>query len=304
MKWSGNDRTHFAPNGAPINSGAAGTGYGCYNGGTWEIVQDPDTSYIYHVTVTGYEFDPDFVFPQQSYALNNIGKSYTGYFSAGYIEAVSKYPDDTPATTFYMDAKVSNIRYTSISDVVIESEGDAYNPDNIATYTFQSSSEGNYSKIILFAGTSYTGSNGNGDGRTILGRTDETFYTRFTVDSRNDEEDWAYGVDILIKFDNNLFILKKAGGGKEYTTNNTQDYQLEYNILYAAKPDGTGWASEEEMNQTSMDDLVYYDTLEAINESGDVCVAWLAESTSGYAKSGEEPVVRVPLGEFTKHYTI
>ena len=49
------------------------------------------------------------------------------------------------------------------------------------------------------------------------------------------------------------------------------------------------------MINTSMDDLIYFDTLEELKQAGYTCVATLAESQSGNIKSGISLYVKIPV---------
>ncbi|MCL2332544.1 MAG: InlB B-repeat-containing protein, partial [Actinomycetia bacterium] len=59
-------------------------------------------------------------------------------------------------------------------------------------------------------------------------------------------------------------------------------------ILYAAKADGSGWTSLDEMNTTHDNDpkLVYYDSLAALQAAGKTCVGILGELRGGISSPG------------------
>ncbi len=85
----------------------------------------------------------------------------------------------------------------------------------------------------------------------------------------------AYAANILVKIDDKAFDVKSMGS--EMPKNGERKF------LYAAKPNGDGWDSDEEMNYTKMDELVYYESLEAMKVAGEkagkeiVCVGALME---------------------------
>ena len=293
MEWSGLDFTAYGFTIAPFNSG--NNEQSCYNGGNWQIIQDSEKPYLYHVTVQNYEFEENFKFPTSNGSSIRYGNN-VGCFSAGYLQGILQFPENLAATTLYMNVEVSNINYRTISNVLSTEESKL--TDNIITTSIETSSNGSYSKYLLYGDSGYSSINRNGDANACLGFDRGSLYARFTVGTNNDREDWAYGVDYLIKFDDSALELMRTANNKEYTfsTNsvNTQDYIMRFNILYAGKKDKTGWISDEEMQETSMDDLVYFDTLEEINDAGYTCVAVMAESISGYAKSGDEINIKVP----------
>ncbi len=58
-------------------------------------------------------------------------------------------------------------------------------------------------------------------------------------------------------------------------------------VWYAAKADGTGWTDDEELKNAKPEDLVYYETLEALKADGKICVAALHERRGYYTGSGK-----------------
>ena len=59
---------------------------------------------------------------------------------------------------------------------------------------------------------------------------------------------------------------------------------MQFKMLYAAKPDGTNWSSDEEMGQAEEEDLLFFDSMEQLKaQLGDnaICVGVLYESISG-----------------------
>ena len=288
LQWNQIKLTSCAFNVSPYNSG--NDNKSCYNGGIWEIVQDNTTPYLYHVTIRNYEFSPNYTFPTNDENGTKYGKNI-GCFSAGYVETIMHFKDDLPATTVFMQAHISNIHYKSISDVACTE--DKYIDDNMVLNSINTSSIGNFSKTILFSKSGYSFDNRYGDANVCRGFYKGFIQTKFYSSVNNDPEDWIYGVDYLIKFDDEAIDVFRDTNGKEYIIRDGET-DMVFNILYAGKQDKTGWVSDEEMIETTMDDLVYFDTLEEINEAGYVCVGYLIESVSGYTKSGVEYYIAVP----------
>ena len=87
--------------------------------------------------------------------------------------------------------------------------------------------------------------------------------------------------DQFLKFDDRFFDLEKvrAAGAK-------QTYR-DYRILYAAKPDKSGWnhagldpdeeGYDQEMMETEADDLIYFSSLDELESAGYTCVGVLEE---------------------------
>lgn len=288
LKWHETVLTSYGYNLIPYNIGTDNKS--CYNGGNWEIIQDTNKPYLYHVTVKNYEFDSDFKFPTDV----DDGFKYSaniGCFSSGYVEAIMHFPDDLPASTIYMKAEVSNIQFKTITNTVCTEEKNI--SDNKLMSSINTSTIGRFTKSILYGRSGYTVDNRYADGSACIGFNKGTMLTKFYSSINNDPEDWIYGVDHLVKIDDEAIEICRTSTGVEYLLTDNED-GMAFNILYAGKKDKTGWTSDEEMTETSMDDLVYFDTIEEINDAGYICVGYLIESISGYSKSGNEFYVSVP----------
>lgn len=104
--------------------------------------------------------------------------------------------------------------------------------------------------------------------------------------------------DILLKFDDVFFVPEKI------TNSSCGDGDTgEGTILWAAKKDGTGWNHkglkpddpeyDREMKRAKVDDLVYYDSLEALRADGKVCVGALGEFRKTVVRSLVQPYFSV-----------
>ncbi len=144
--------------------------------------------------------------------------------------------------------------------------------------------------------TSLASTYGAGDASLYRNR-DFYIYSVAETNQENSAKDWIYGLDSLIKFDDKALKVKTTSSGEEYVL--TIDYQqrkdVTCNILYAAKKDGTGWDSDKEMQDTTMYDLKYYNTIEDLENDKMTCVAVLIESEEGYIKSGHIVRVAIPF---------
>ena len=291
MMWNGSNDTVGARNIAPFNSG--GGRNSCYNGGTWEIIQDDENANIYHVKVKEYLFAPQFSFP-----TNNLGESETtdekygeniGCFSAGYVQTILQMPEEVGETkSIYMKATASNLNFKTISDR--ESGNDEYSNDNmvntnitlyptgtISTYQhWHSNSTG-----INSSNVSNLSSNHGGGG--------DSYYTKgsivvvasqLSIGSSNDEP--VKRANLLQKFDDKAFEpLSDANNnsGILIRTANLESKLGKLNTLYAAKPDKTGWTDNDEMQDTREEDLIYFTSYQELKNEGYICVGVLYENT-------------------------
>ena len=98
-------------------------------------------------------------------------------------------------------------------------------------------------------------------------------------DPKGDSDNMIYAADSLMKFDDRGIELKDENGNDAVPQIYSRGYLAEgvYTWMYAAKKDGTGWQSDEEMNEASEDDLIYFSSLSALESSGYVCVGVLTQ---------------------------
>ena len=88
----------------------------------------------------------------------------------------------------------------------------------------------------------------------------------------------VYAINALMKFDDEALEVDES---KSCTIVTPVNVSAKRTYLFAAKPDGTGWNSDQEMINTVEEQLLYYPSLTAMREAlGDdaICVGVLAES--------------------------
>ena len=288
-KTGKNNRTMLASNDTslPYNKEpvANSQNKSCNNGGNWNIVQDENDKNKYHVTVSGYEFNNSFIFP----VLNSSGVSMLGqypgirFFSTGYFETILQILEqeegEEPIKNIKLTAEISNVNYKSLTNQTGVDNNPTNNSsvNNVDLYpSGGTSSSYPYEKRIWFVGANKRKWD-TGDSSAIRGQKIEiNTYIRL--------KDRIGGADILVKFDDKALEPRVYSGDKEYYP--YRGDTMKFNVLYAAKFDGTGWTSDSEMQNTKMDDLQYFDTIEELNNAGVVCVGALLESTSGYLNRG------------------
>ncbi len=92
----------------------------------------------------------------------------------------------------------------------------------------------------------------------------------------------AYAMDEFVKFDDEFFEIESV---VPHTARAGTDSPASDRILFAAKPDGSGWASDEEMKLTTPDSVVFYSSLEALEADGKTCVGVMREYRHAAADS-------------------
>ena len=243
---------------------------GCYNGGTWKAVKDSADPSIYHITISDYAIDLDeFKFPTNSYddEWNTSSKRYpqnVGYISVGHFQYAARFPRQVDSTkNYYLTTVVQNMRIVSKGGTVVTDEESTSNNKISNKVTLYE--PGTIWKWVQYSGTSYWAA---GDSVTYPGFSKDTStYISYSGTKP------LRAVDQLVKIDPVTFSAQDAGGG---TIANAAK-QGTSTIWWAAKPDGTGWKSDTEMNRTRVEGLVYYKTLDDLKASGKTCVGVLRE---------------------------
>ena len=244
---------------------------GCYDGGTWKAVKDSADPSIYHITISNYTIDLDnFQFPTNSYEdyyrmmTTRRYPQNVGYISVGHFQYAARFPREVDSTkNYYLTTVVQNMRIVSKGGTVVTDEELTSNNKIANKVTLYE--PGWIYKWEQYSGTSYWGA---GDSVT------------YPSSSKNISTYIQYrgtkplrSVDQLVKIDTAAFSVQNAYGG---TIVNAAK-QGTSTIWWAAKPDGTGWKSDTEMNRTRVEGLVYYKTLAELTASGKTCVGVLRE---------------------------
>ena len=271
----------------------------CYNGGSWTLVQDSSNKTLYHVTVNGYEFDPNLVFPINNGARNNpnlieYGKNI-GSFSSGFIQVIAQTPETVTSTEdLYLRATVSNLRFTSLSDEIQtedQQSSDDESNKNITLYPPGALSKAqwfnnkNTTEPIATANAALSSTNQSGD--AYISKNSEFYMESLITYTNGDTVFKRYNV--LQKFDD------KGIEPLDDSNTNSARYKVgrssiaeqgNVKVLYAAKPNKKGWTNDTEMQNTREEELVYFTTYAELKEQGYTCVGILYENTNAKLYSG------------------
>ncbi len=247
-----------------------------YDGGNYSLVQEGN---VYHVTLKDYSFDVDkFTFPTTYYGSDEgyaSMKSNHGPFSTMYLAVLDHFPEEVSATSnLRFKVEVNNFRATSISDKVTTTEMNT--ADNLNRILETLYPTGGFQDYIEFDSSSIYSS---GDGYVPVGGTElRANNSRQNLIINKSGETVMKATNGLWLFDPNNIEL--TGQIWHYTwyegsQNNLRDYTK--NVMYAAKPDKTGWINDEEMNTIAEENLIYFESLETLKNAGYTCVGILLE---------------------------
>ncbi len=286
MRFRGKYNSGQATTILPANTG--NNSYSCYNGGYWHMTQNSPTSY--HFIINDYKFSKDFHFPTRfmSDAYTTIRTTENiGYFSTGYIQVLCQFPENvTEVTNINLEAEIKNIKATSISN---QSSNDVLSNNNKDVKPITIYPPGNFYKTIMLKEDNM----GNWLEPNWTERGDSSRYrNQYFIVCQEAVQEYDYNIkafDLLLKFDDKGFDLPETKNDifSDIIENKTENYEPgNLNIIYATKKDGTGWSSHDEMINTDMEDLYYYDSIDAIKSSGKTCVGILQEVRNSNMPAG------------------
>ena len=314
MYWMGMSGTKEARQVAPYNSGSTRR-TSCYDGGDWNIVQDTNNPNVYHVTVSNYKFDTENVFPTNNGGDGvKVASRYDdniGCFSSGYVQAIMQMPENVGETqNIYMKAEASNLYFKSLSDQ--ECNVEQKNDDNLSNVSITLYPAGSFSKYQTFHSSSSTSSSINASNVTNLGSTDTAGDSYIPIGGQAvivgqanigaSNESITKRIHILQKFDDEgLQPLENANinSGLIQITMNGNSTKGTLKLLYAAKPDKTGWIDDDEMQDTREEQLIYFSSYQELKDAGFICCGVLIENTdiTGYPSSSYYYGIRVKTAD-------
>ena len=290
-----------ASDAAPFNAGGDIVGTSgserCKNGGTWSATKTGNTI---HFTVSGYEIDPQYFPNTDANTGNTAGKTYydpknggyngidnIGCFSAGKLYIVVPF-EDSEGTSIGTSGMVrlhledKNLMAEGLSASVYSADNQMKQSDDmlnanlhvgIAPGSFNQyalwSTRERLGRYDVFNGQThiYTGQDWAMEGSRIA-------ITWASSNSTNyDAENTAIARRSLMKFDPDGVTPT----GEVFCTLGEGNRTLTYKILFAAKADGTAWDDDDEMLETKMEDLVYYESFSDLQDAGKICVGMLLE---------------------------
>lgn len=284
---------------APYNKNTDGDYNSCYNGGSWTATQSGNTISI---TVKNYEIDIDKMPTRNGDRAN---KDYYGFnlgigcFSAGEIWVVQPFNKigDTGAVTendldilkdygsdnggvFNNTFTVKNMNATSIGGISSteqqKTDDDTYNPE------LQIFAPGVLQNRVCYTNAAKFDGEGVGVKVTTNGQDCATpgtslyFFGGLSYKANNEADNRLYWATNLTKFYGSAFEPNGLEPTKTFykMSAGVDASQIDMKVLYATKLDGKDWNSDEELQRTYEDDLIFYNSPEDIPD-GHLCVGIL-----------------------------
>lgn len=264
-----------------------------YMGGNFTITQNQN---VLHVVNTDYAFDG--VFPMncmgddgRSVGVTRTVPANKGHFAAAFMQVIVPETEETKSDRyeFTLTAEIKNIRCATISGKTMTDTDDEVD-DNRVSVKYANGiigSYGMYNWLYEKAGGQLYTVYYWGDASVSPGQIFR-YNKQITGDGANDEETHIKYMSELLRFDAD-FVEPVQVDGKWATysltvpTNGAENSTMKYETppLFAAKPDGTNWTDDAEMQNTVEEDLLFFHSIEELKAKlgpNAKCVACLFES--------------------------
>ena len=252
------------------------------------------------VTISNYEIDGIFPIYDAGYngEVTRAPINYTenmGIFSVGYFQVLV--PDNEESLkgncNYYFTVSDSNMNTKSISDTTATTQMKK-DDDSIRT-NHHIYIPGTYEQDIQLHNINHGIIESKlfiGDGYSVVG---QTIYGDFKFNMSLSGDTEALDACKFIKFDGEAFEPILINSTQKYVKRNFVG-DMEFNVWYVTKKDGTNWTSQEDMNNGNIEDMVLYENISDI-PNGNICVGEFFESKGGKLTrvSGDNNIVEIAL---------
>ena len=255
-----------------------------YDSGNVTMVQNENKI---NTIISEYGFDG--IFPSSNYINGNILR-YTdniGCFSVAYFQIFV--PDNDYSTeegyNYYLTVEDKDFKANTKSGVITNQQ---VTNDDISGNQHIIHRIGRYNQNIrvYYVDIEPSPLYYNGNGATTLG---DEFVANLGINASltNDDENSIYTLNKLVKFDGNGYEPYCDENGHYYTTGNDEFFGIDftYKMWFVTKKDGTNWLSQDEMNNTDIEDLILYENYDDIPD-GHICIGEYFETQAGYLTNG------------------
>lgn len=291
----------------------------CYSGGTWRAVRNIGAnSNVISVTVDNYEIDPkrfpgsDMGTANAAYYAQGATVQNVGCFSAGEIFLLTPfYSNGTSGQSkkgdyVLDDLGVNGNFHTKIANVNLQAQSVSEQKLTVVNDTSnqmnQSDDEAEVTVYLARGGTidwrvqwtSLTNFANDDYFRDVLGRArnSQGHWVEDGYDTLTPGSDVGLGIGVISNengYPENRIVaanlINKFDADVVTLTENTREHNLmansglQYEVLYGARPSGSNWDTDDQMEYAKIADLRYYKSLADMEEEqpGAKCVAVLVE---------------------------
>lgn len=284
-----NSNTAFAYKIAPLGKATANRDESVFDSGNMIMEQNGNkitTKFL------NYKFDsafPKYDYVGGNYAYPNVDyEDNVGCFAAGYFQIfVENDEGENNENNYSLSLSDYNFKATSLSGDQISNQKN--NTDDSLSQSFKQKNKVIFSQGIDInkyqTSQSLKSSSSSEDVRLLL---DEKYELRFrnVVDPNSDAD--IHSADRIFKFDGDVVCPVVYDNGEKYRTIGS-DGNMQFEVYYLTKKDGTNWIDESEKNNADVKELDVYDSMNSIPE-GKKCIGIYIESKDDLI-NGEIPYV-------------
>ncbi|MGN0243715.1 MAG: collagen binding domain-containing protein [Lachnospiraceae bacterium] len=289
--------------------GGSGGGHNrVYDSGNYTMVPDTYDPGMIHVTVSDYQFNGVFPYHYLRTTSESAGDDFArnnGYFSVAYLEMFVPFEETEPSGSTY-DFIVEDTNFSTTTNSGSLVTGQIVTTDDLESVPHYQYTTGSYIKGNYFStwdeGTSLNTLVNDSTKGLDYARIGQVIAPSTLVSANSANSEYVNSVATLSKFDDEALepVLVDGNGFTRFGRFNVGSTKMHFHMLYAVKPDGTGWNSDAEMYLADMEDLEYYDTYEEWKTSGKICVGVLFESDQTGDNGTFDPGRKIQLHYYTK----
>lgn len=246
-----------------------------YKGGYLAMDYDSQQDNLFHFTVSDYDFDYENLHFPTRYLWSNEGNvNYTdniACFSCGNITLLSTFPEEVDNTqTLTLRAEVDNFKANTISgneindevrtnDNTVQTNITLYPRGSITRYQRYTNTSNQFLSTTYMSGDNVIYKGNKCRIQSFIHGYGEYSWTAFNLLQKFDDE--------ALEIDDGKFSVSYG-----YTSDNGT-----IKMLFAAKPDKTGWTDDNEMEQTVEEQLIFFENIDDLKNAGYTCVGVLYE---------------------------
>ena len=276
----GTASTAYGINIAPFGKATSNRLESVYDSGNIQMIQNGSKI---TATISDYQFDWNF--PRYNCHLQNYDYSQYDYnidescFATGYFQIFvenDEQNENVNNSTYKLTVSDSNFKTNSLSndEITIQQK----DTDDLIAYSFKQKPQVSFAQLFnvkdLTGNETLKTSSSSEDARVKLTKKYELLCRN---DVRTNSDYDIHASERIIKFDANTVQPIEYDGGKKYRTSG--DGNMQFNVYYLTKLDGSNWVDENEKNSTEVTQLQKYNSISEIPDDK-LCVGIYIESKS------------------------
>ena len=253
----------------------------CYGGGNVFAVAT-DQPNVWRIVMDGFRIDyKNLEFPSRQ--INGSASAYlqsSGTLASAYAIVGMTLPKNVTNGTEHLDVSIRNMACMTEGETGLTYRQESVTNNNTSGHNAVVYGPGSYSHRVYYSDND---SWDTGDYQSYSAKKN-----RVNVYCSTTAETSFKGVNILLKFDDEFGEIPEGTTDATSASVGVVGEGIEpvrYTTLFAAKPDKTGWVDDNELQNATEESLVFFDSIDELNEAGYTCVGVLLEARGEIWKS-------------------